>query len=239
MKILFMLPARSGSKGIRDKNIKKLAGKPLMYYAIHAILESEVYSHQNCYVMVNTDSQNYAEIARQYGANIPYLRDKRLAGDKSVITDTIKDTMKYFEEEGYNFDIFSMIQITSPLITGEDIDRAVEIFNSDSNIDAVNSVTESEIMPLWCNTLPEDLSLNDFIDKKIRKKNRQELPLYYRITGAIRMARWDNFKNNNYDWLEGNVKALVMEQEKSIDIDTELDFKMAEILMKGRKIYGK
>lgn len=237
MKILFMLPARSGSKGIKDKNIKELNGKPLMYYAINAIIESDSYRRHECYVMVNTDSEKYAEIAKSCGAKVPFLREKELAGDKSVIIDTIKATMRYFEDRNEQFDIFSMVQITSPLITGKDIDKAVEMFELDETIDMVNSVTEAEIMPLWCNTLPKDLSMNNFVSKDIRRKNRQELPIYYRITGAIRMARWERFKEYDYDWIEGNSKALIMDQESSVDIDNEIDFEMARSIMKGRERY--
>ena len=128
-----------------------------------------------------------------------------------------------------------MIQITSPLICAADIDRAVGMFETDVAIDGVISVTEAEFMPLWCNTLPEDLSMKNFMAKEIRKKNRQDLPTYYRVTGAIRMARWNRFKELDYDWYEGNVKALIMAQKSSVDIDNEIDFEIAKILMKGRE----
>ena len=107
MNILFMLPARSGSKGVKDKNIKMLNGKPLMYYSIDAIMSSETYKKYNCYIFVNTDSEKYAEIAKKRGASVPYIRNEELAGDKSVIVDTIKDAFKYFENNGVKFDIFS------------------------------------------------------------------------------------------------------------------------------------
>lgn len=233
MKILFMLPARSGSKGIKDKNIKELNGKPLMYYAIHAIKESDSYQKHICTVMVNTDSQQYAEIARECGAEVPFLRSKELAQDDSAVIDTIRDTICYFDERNQPFDLFSMVQITSPLLTGKHIDRGVELFEKEKELDFVNSVTEAEIMPLWCNTLPDDGSMNGFIPKEIRMKNRQELPAYYRITGAVRMARWNSLKQYQYDWYEGNTKALIMEQKSSIDIDTELDFELAKLIMKG------
>lgn len=234
MKILFMLPARSGSKGIKDKNIKDLNGKPLMYYAIQAIRESCCYHTHECYIMVNTDSEKYADIAKKCGAEVPFLRNKELADDNSAIVETIRSSMAYFEDKKESFDLFSMIQITSPLICGADIDRAVEMFEADKTIDGVISVTEAEVMPLWCNTLPEDLSMENFIPKEIRKKNRQELPIYYRVTGAVRMARWWKFKELDYDWYEGNVKALIMEQQSSVDIDNEIDFELAEKIMKER-----
>ena len=235
MNILFMLPARSGSKGIKDKNIKMLNGKPLMYYAIDAIMSSKTYKKHNCYIFVNTDSEKYAEIAKKRGANVPYIRKKNLANDKSVIVDTIKDAFKYFENKGVRFEIFSLIQITSPLITGLEIDRAVERFHNDTNIDTLVSVTESEVMPLWCNTLNKNLSMNNFISENVRSKNRQELPKYYRITGSIYMAKWESLKKNGFDWYKGNSEALIIDNEKSVDIDNEMDFEWAEFLIKKRR----
>lgn len=229
-----MLPARSGSKGVKDKNIKLLDGKPLMYYTLDAIMSSKSYKKHNCYVFVNTDSEKYAKIAKKGGAQIPFLRKESLAGDSSSIKDTIKDTFLFFEEKQVKFDIFAMIQVTSPLITNSDIDNAIKEFENDENIDVLNSVTESEIMPLWCNKLSDDLLLNDFIDEKVKLKNRQELPKYYRVTGAIRMARWNFFKENNFDWYRGKSKAFIMSNEKSVDIDSELDFEWAEFLLKRR-----
>lgn len=128
-----------------------------------------------------------------------------------------------------------MIQVTSPLITKDDIDNAIQMFIEDNELDTINSVTESEVMPLWCNTLDEDLSMENFISDDIRKMNRQQLPKYYRITGAIRVSRWKQFVNNEFDWYKGKVKAFIMDNSHSIDIDTIEDFELAELKMKRRE----
>lgn len=232
MKILFLLPARSGSKGIPDKNIRELNHHPLMWYAIQAVKQSRAYQGSNSLCVVNTDSQKYAEIAIACGADRAMMRDPELAADNSKISETIKVVMRRFAED--LFDCLALIQITSPLITPQDIDSAVALLKNDSAVDSVVSVAESEVMPLWCNVLDRNRSMKDFINKEIRKKNRQELPVYYRVTGAIRIARWNRFLTNNFDFLEGNSKALVMEPEHSIDIDTMLDFEFAQFLMEVR-----
>lgn len=234
MKILFMLPARSGSKGLKDKNIKEINGHPLMFYAINAILESSSYKNHKCYVMLNTDSQNYADIGISLGAKVPFIRDKKLSKDNTCIVDVIDNSISYFKDRQVDFDLFAMVQVTSPLITAQDIDNAIHMFEEDSQLDTINSVTESEIMPLWCNTLDKDLDMKDFISEEIRKKNRQELPVYYRITGAIRISKWNHFINNKYDWYQGNVKALIMDNAHSVDIDTVEDFEWAKLLLKRR-----
>lgn len=232
MKILFMLPARSGSKGVKDKNIKEINGHPLMFYAINSILKSNSFKKHECYVMLNTDSNHYAEIGLLLGARVPFIRKQSLANDNTPIADVIDDTFNFFSANHMKFDLFAMVQVTSPLITSEDIDKAVQMFEEDGQLDTVNSVTESEIVPLWCNTLGEDLSMKNFISEDIRKKNRQDLPVYYRITGAIRISKWTHFVNNKYDWYKGNVKALVMKNSHSVDIDTIQDFEWAEHLLK-------
>lgn len=100
---------------------------------------------------------------------------------------------------------------------------------------SVISVAEVDVPPVWCNTLDETLSMKDFLSKEIRQKNRQELPRYYRVTGAVRIARWMDFKANNYDWYFDDSKALIIDRKRSIDIDTEEDFSYAEFLMQKRK----
>ena len=92
-------------------------------------------------------------------------------------------------------------------------------------------MTEVDVPPVWCNTLNESLSMKDFLSKEIRQKNRQDLPQYYRVTGAVRIARWNDFQANNYDWYFDDSKALVIDRYRSIDIDSEEDFSYAEFLM--------
>ena len=227
MNILFMLPARSGSVGVPDKNIRMLGGHPLMWYAINAIKNSHVYGSDGSLILVNTDSTHYCDVAMSCGADQAMLRDKSLATSESKISDTIKVVMEKFKGL---YDLFCLVQITSPFSTSDDVDRVINAFN-DENVQSAVSVTEAEICPLWCNTLPSDLSATNLVNREIRKKNRQELPKYYRLTGAIRAARWNDFIEHNYDFLEGNSKAVIMEQSHSLDIDTMIDFQYAQFLI--------
>ena len=230
MRILFMLPARSGSKGLPDKNIKPLCGKPLMWYAINAVKSAQCYNADKCCVFVNTDSKEYAIVAQECGAEVPYIRDANLATDQSTIRDTIEDAFTRFGDE--SFDVFALIQVTSPLISPDDIDNAITQIRDGA--DSALSVTESEVMPLWCGTLDESMLMNNFIDPKIRTMNRQELPTYYRITGSVRAARWLSFKKFGFDWYKGVSKAVMTKNESAIDIDTLQDFQFAEFLMKRK-----
>jgi len=111
MKQIAVIPARSGSKGLKDKNIKVLNGKPMMAYTIEAALNSKLF---DC-VHVSTDSAQYASIAKQYGADVPFLRDKELADSKASTWDALRDVIQKYKEAGREFDAVTLLQPTSPL----------------------------------------------------------------------------------------------------------------------------
>lgn len=227
MKNIAIIPARSGSKGVRDKNIRDLCGKPLMDYTIEAALESGEFDE----VMVSTDSERYAEIARQYGANVPFLRSAKTASDTASSWDMVDEVLVRYAAIGKTFDTFCLLQPTSPLRTMEDIQGAYELFRTKAEF-AVVSVCETEHSPLWCGQLPDDGEFIDFLPKDTPKQ-RQATGKYYRLNGAIYIVDTARFKQNKYLYQKGSF-AFIMKQEHSIDIDTELDFIIAETLMRVR-----
>ena len=220
MKTIAIIPARSGSKGLKDKNIKLLAGKPLMAYSIEAAIQSGVFDE----IMLSTDSEHYAEIARSYGASVPFLRSERNSADNASSLDTVKEVLSGYELAGKTFDAFCILQPTSPLRTAQDIVNAAKIF--DGAATAVISVCEADHSPLWCNTLPEDHSLEGFI-ARTGNMRRQELGKFYRVNGAVYFVRVPAFQEDAYLYREGSF-AYVMDKRHSIDIDDEFDFMMAE-----------
>lgn len=228
---------RSGSKGVKGKNIRKLGGIPLFAHTANAVLKSESFRNGGT-LLVNTNSQEYASLANQYGAITPFIRPENMAQDRSPIREAIDYTFDFFERRGEKFDLFALMQATSPFTSSADVDRAVSLIRDDASVKSVISVTEVDVPPVWCNTLDESLNMRDFLAKEIRQKNRQELPQYYRVTGAIRIARWDDFRANNYDWYFDCSKAVIIDRARSIDIDTEEDFGYAEFLM-SRKESGR
>lgn len=226
MKNIAIIPARSGSKGLKDKNIKELCGKPMIAYSIEAAIQSEIF---DC-VHVSTDSEEYATIAKMYGADVPFLRAKEYAADVASTWDTVKHVLTKYEENGRKFDVVTVLQPTSPLRTSEDICGAYHTFCEKSALSVI-SVCEMEHSPVLCNVLGEDLSLNNFIDME-RMKRRQEIETYYRINGGIYMIDVKVLEDMNE--LYGTKSyAYVMEKNKSVDIDCEWDFKMAEFLLKA------
>lgn len=225
MKNIAIIPARSGSKGLKDKNIKKLKGKPLMAYSIEAALQSGMF---DC-VHVSTDSEEYADIAGMYGAEVPFLRPDNLAGDRSSTWDTLRFVMEQYEKKGRQFDVVTLLQATSPLRDANDICNAIRVFE-ERNADAVVSVCELEHSLAICNTLKEDGSMYQFIDSN-KIGARQELETYYRINGAIYIQKTEILmqKQNLYG---SKSYAYIMDKQHSVDIDDETDFLYAELLLK-------
>ncbi|AVQ26770.1 acylneuraminate cytidylyltransferase family protein [Fusobacterium ulcerans] len=224
-KILVIIPARSGSKGLKDKNIKMMNGKPLIAYTIEAAQNSKIFED----IIISTDSEKYAEIAKKYGGSVPYLRDKKLANDNAKSSDVILDILNRVEKK---YDSFIMLQPTSPLRTEKNIIEAYKMY-LEKKASSVVSVCEMEHSPLWANILNEERRMDSFLKGIDVNKNRQELETYYRINGALYIANVEYFKKYQ-DFYYKDSYAYIMEKENSIDIDDELDFKIAEYLIKNK-----
>lgn len=224
MRNLAVILARSGSKGLKDKNIKELNGKPLMAYTIEAAVASGKFDT----VHVSTDSEQYAEIARKFGADVPFLRDAELAGDHASSWDALRSVVKEYEKRGNVFDTVTLLQPTSPLRDADNIRGAFEIFE-EKQADSVVSVCEVEHSPLLCNVLDDSLSMDGFIDMS-KVGRRQELSTYYRINGAIYIQKTKFLMEGASVYGEKSY-AYIMDKRKSIDIDDSYDFLIAERLM--------
>lgn len=229
MNNIAIITARSGSKGLKDKNIKLLGGKPLLAYSIRAALESKMFTE----VMVSTDSREYSTIAQQYGAKVPFLRSIGNSGDNASSWDVIKEVLERYKEKEVRFDTVCLLQPTSPLRSKTDIIQGYDLLK-EKKADAVTAVCEVEHSPLWTMTLDESLSLEEYKKKTENQRNipRQQLPQYYRVNGAL-YIRKIGYVDNQIDIFDNNEVAYIMDQSRSIDIDTELDFRMAELIMTG------
>lgn len=229
MKNIAIIPARSGSKGLKDKNIKLLNGKPMMAYTIEAAINSGEFE---C-VHVSTDSLEYAQIAQKYGADVPFFRSEHLATDVASSWDVVFEVLEKYRELGEEFDTFTLLQPTSPLRTMRDINKAYELYKA-KTANAIVSVCETEHSPLFCNTLNDDLKLDDFIDKKYLGIPRQQLPAYFRLNGAIYISDIQYFYTHK-DIYHEKCYAYIMDQKSSVDIDSDIDFIIAEKYMEREK----
>lgn len=228
MKNIAIIPARSGSKGVKDKNIKELAGKPLMAYTIEAALQSGQFDE----VMVSTDSEQYAEIAMNHGASVPFLRSETTATDTASSWDMVEEVLYKYEKLGKLFDTFCLLQPTSPLRTAEDISAAYDLFRNKAEFSVV-SVCEAEHSPLWCGHLPASQEFVNFIDAESMKQ-RQAGGKFYRLNGAIYIVDIPRFRKDRFLYQRGSF-AYIMGQDRSVDIDTELDFKLAKIIIENSR----
>ena len=225
MKCLAIIPARSGSKGLKDKNIKEINGKPLMAYTIDAAKESEIFYE----VMVSTDSEKYAQIAKKCGANVPFLREQSTAGDTASSWDVVKEVLYNYKKRGEQFDIVCLLQPTSPLRNTKHILQAYNLL-IEKNANSIVSVCKLGHSLNICNTLPEDNSLVGFIhdeDRYLRQMN----PIYYRLNGAIYFVNVNAFMQYGTIYKEKSY-AYIMDEIDSIDIDTQEDLLLAEYFLK-------
>ena len=140
MSNIAIIPARSGSKGLKDKNIKELCGKPLFAYSIEAALKSSCFDE----VMVSTDSEKYAEIARRYGASVPFLRSVSTSSDIASSWDMVDEVLAGYRDLGREFETFCLLQPTSPLRTAKDIIAAYKLYNDKASFSVVSVCEPSQ-----------------------------------------------------------------------------------------------
>ena len=225
MKNIAIITARSGSKGLPDKNIKLMNGKPLMAYTITAALQSRIFDE----VFVSTDSAEYADIARQYGARVPFLRSQKNADDHASSWDVVDETLDEYKKANREFDTVCLLQPTSPLRRAADIVAGYDLMNQKA-ANAVVAVCETDHSPVWCNVLPPDLSMEGFIPDQAVNRPRQEIPVYYRINGALYIVK-TKMLHKGFNLYNNKCYAYIMDKRYSIDIDDAWDFQMAQILM--------
>lgn len=234
-KIIAIIGARSGSKGLPHKNIKPLAGKPLMAWIIQAAKKSNYIQR----VFVSTDSEEYAAIARQHGAETPFLRSAEISQDSSLDIDYIKHALQWLQQnENYIPDIVVRLLPTTPLQTSEDMDACIEQL-LDKDVDSAVVIAEARQHPAKALKIIEDrngeTSLVSYISgtgKDVNPISRQSYPkAYFRANVIVTRT-----KLINVGLLTGEEVAYhIIPQERAVDIDSEVDFLIAEILIKKYK----
>lgn len=223
MNTVAIIPARGGSKGIPRKNIKELDRKPLIAHIIETALKVRGLDR----VIVSTDDKKIAEIAKKYGAEVPFNRPKELARDETPTLPVLQHAVKYLEEEeNYKPGIVVLLYTTSPLISAERVSEAIELLK-EGEFDSVLSVVEDR-GHYW-------IEGNEGYKKLYPKvlKNRQFIKPLFKENGAIYICRRGLLMRKN-EIVGGKIGFLVMKKDESIDIDELLDFEFAEFLMNRR-----
>jgi len=224
--MIAIIPARSGSKGLPGKNIKPLLGKPLIAYSIEAAKSAASVDE----VFVSTDSPEIAKIARKFGASVPFLRPEELAGDKSKAIDVYIHTIEKLKAE-YDKTVtgFIVLQPTSPLRLSSDIDSAISLFK-EKEADSVISVTEAAHPPVWAKKITPEGVLSDYFPEYASNQNRQEIEKAYMPDGTLFIFNYLKLKEE-YGYYFDKTYPYIMPAERSVDIDTQLDFDFAEFLL--------
>jgi len=213
-KVLALITARGGSKGLPRKNVLTAAGKPLIAWTVDAALTASSVSH----VVLSTDDDEIMNAAAAAGCKIPFRRPAELATDEASSMDVVLHALK--ELPGYDF--VALLQPTSPLRTGTDIDAAFQLMNA-RNAPACVSVTEVDQSPYWMYELAEDDRLRSLLPPLQSVTRRQDLPSVYTLNGAIYIAKVEwLLKSRNF--LGPETVAYKMPKSRSIDIDNALDF---------------
>ena len=225
--VITIIPARGGSKGLPGKNIKEMNGKPLIWYTINAAKKSKHISK----IILSTDDVRIAKIASNCGAEIPFMRPKKLATDNALAEDNYIYTIDRLNKEfSYSISEFIVLQPTSPFRTSLDIDNAIKIFK-EKKADSVISVSETIHPPIWAKRIDENGILRNYFNIEIGNKNRQEIEKAYMPNGAIFILKYSLLKEK-YSYYSDKTYPYIMPLERSIDIDSKLDFEFAEYLMK-------
>jgi CMP-N-acetylneuraminic acid synthetase len=227
--IVCVIPARGGSKGVPGKNIKLLAGKPLIAYTIEQALQSQFIDR----IIVSTDDKEIADISKRYGAEVPFMRPPELAGDHVATVDVLLHAISWIEEnEKYSFDIVVLLHATTPLRTVNDIDSCIEMLIGEK-ADNVFSVTDAHRNPYF-NMV--EIGSNGIVTlvKKGDFTTRQSAPKVYDMNASIYVWWKDVLKNGKKIFLEKS-HIYVMPKERSIDIDDDIDFRIAELLLINRR----
>jgi len=229
-KILAIIGAREGSKGLPRKNILDCAGKPLIAWTIESALQSARLER----VLVNTDSQEIADVALKYGAWVPFLRPPELAMDDSNIVDVVNDALERLKLSGQEFDYVMLLQPTSPLRTTEHIDQAIEKYFSSkvSDLDTLISVKRVDSKILWVlGEQNESGYVFNYSDIDLADNSRrQALPECFMPNGAIYLAKVEGFKG----FYGKHTRAYVMDEISSMDVDYQDDLDRAAEYLSGK-----
>lgn len=227
--IVAIIPARSGSKRLPEKNIKLLNGKPLIAYTIEAARKSKYLDR----IIVSTDSKEIASIAEKYGAEVPFIRPKYLATDRTPGISVVKHLANWLiKNEEYKPDVMVILQPTSPLRKTEDIDNAIELLLR-TGVDSVVGVCEVIGRLYLMSKNKNGFEVSD-VNAALLSKNKQSFEKFYVVNGAIYVTKTDVIIKENTDLPENRVRLYPMPRERSIDIDTMFDFKLAESIIKVR-----
>ena len=226
-----MVPARGGSKGLPGKNIRPFAGIPLI---VHSILFARMCPEiDRC--IVSTDSPEIADVAREYGADVPFLRPAELAEDNTPMRPVLRHALEQVENEsGEKYDLLLLLDPTSPSRIPKDVAESLVKLRSQPTADGIISVSQPDFNPIWHCVVDQDGWMDDLMAEGSQFERRQEVPTVFRINGSLYIWRADYMRKPGESWRQ-NAKHLMYEipEARAISIDTIDEFQRATALVDG------
>lgn len=219
--VLAIIPARGGSKGLPGKNIKPLAGKPLIAWTIEAAQQSQYIDK----VILSSDDEQIIETAKQYGCEVPFIRPTELASDTATSIDVVLHALENVSAH----DLIILLQPTSPLRDAHDIDAALE-YMVEKNADSCASVCTPDKSPYWMYHTNDNGTLIPLINTELNANQRQQLPAVYALNGAIYINQTLQIQKTR-KFVDSNTVAFSMSKTHSVDIDDFEDFQVAKCLL--------
>jgi CMP-N-acetylneuraminic acid synthetase len=230
-KILAVIPARGGSKGVLRKNVRFICGRPLIFYTIETALKVQ---HLLYRVIVSSEDEEIAAIARQYGADVPFLRPPELSGDNVPTLPVLRHAVEFVEkQDGIILDWVLLLQPTDPFRNEEDIKAALDLAQGGGCDSVISVVQVFSVHPILMKRIEDNRLLPYCIEEKEGTRRQDYQPPAYMRNGAIYLTRRKVLMEKNSIWGEV-IRPYVMPQERSIGVDSELDLKLVEILMRER-----
>lgn len=225
-RVVALVPARGGSKGVPNKNVRRLGGRPLVGWPIEVATSTDAVDR----VVVSTDDERIAAVAREFGAEV-LDRPAALARDDSLVADAVRHAIGELSRQGETARYATLLEPTSPLREPRDVQGCLERLAGEPALDSVATFVEAEVNPHRTWRLGDDGRPEPFVDGADPWRPRQELPEAYRLNGAVYAFDVDAFPADGVSLLFGETGAVVMPPERSVDIDTEVDFALAEAML--------
>ena len=229
LKPLCFIAARGGSKGVPGKNLREIVGRPLIAHTVRKALKSKIFS----YVVVSTEDKKIAKIAKENGAEVPFMRPKYLATDNATTIDVILHTIKKLEHMNYKFDVIVNLDVTVPFLRMKDVKGAVELLNK-KKCDGVFGVYKQHLNPYF--NIAE-INSKGYLQltktKKSKPKNRQDAPKVYQMNGLYTINTKDFLKNGKK--IFDKMHPVIVDIETGLMIDTKFEFKLAELIFNKKK----
>lgn len=227
-KVLAVIPARGGSKGVLRKNIRPICGRPLISYTIEHARAAQQLFHR---IIVSTDDDEIASVARQYGAEVPFLRPADLARDESPVIPMLQHAVNFIEEQdGVKMDWICLLQPTEPFRTVTDLEQCLQLGFAGGCDSVISVVRVFATHPILMKRIEKDQLLPFCLEEREGTRRQEYEPPAYMRNGSIYLTRRDVLMEQDSIWGR-TIRPYVMPLERSVSIDTELDLKLAEIMM--------